>query len=250
VRAAAVGIEDFFEVALAAIDDLRRTQTQAIREAAGLLAERMLRGGVVQVFGTGHSRAFAMEMAGRAGGLVPVHAMAMEDLALRGLRPADDLRDLTLERRPEIAHELLTLYDIRQEDAFIVVSSSGRNGSTVELALTARQRGHPVVAVTSMEHTAAVTSRHPSGRRLFEVADLVIDNRAPLGDAVLSIGDGLRVCAVSSITGAFIAQGLTAEIVRHHQEAGVKPPVLISANVEGADTHNDALRQRYAGRTG
>jgi uncharacterized phosphosugar-binding protein len=220
----------------------------AIRAAARLLADRMLNGGVLQVFGTGHSRAFAMEMAGRAGGLVPVHAMTMEDLALRGARPADDLKDLTLERRPEIAREVLSLYDIRPEDAFIVVSSSGRNGATVELAIAAKQRSHPVVAVTSMAHTTAVTSRHPSGNRLFEVADLVIDNRAPIGDAVLPLGDGLGVCAVSSITGAFIAQGLTAEIVRHYQEAGIKPPVLISANVEGADTHNEALRRQYAGR--
>lgn len=243
-----VSAETFFAEALKAVEFVRSTQMENIRRAAGILADRLLRGGVVHVFGTGHSRAFAMEMAGRAGGLAPVHAMALEDLALRGVRPAGDLEDPTLERDPEVGRQVLRLYDIRPEDAFVVVSNSGRNGSTVELALTAKRHGHPVVAVTSMQHTTRVTSRHPSGKRLFEVADVVIDNGAPFGDALLDAGDGIRVCSVSSITGAFIAQGITAEIVRRYREAGKVPPVFVSANVDGADEHNEQLRQAYAGR--
>lgn len=238
----------FFRVARDALDRVERTQLPEIERAANILSSSLLAGGVVHVFGTGHSRAFAMEMSGRAGGLVPFHAMTLEDLAFRGKRAMEEVLDPTLERDPEVARELLGLYDVRQEDAFIVVSNSGRNGSTVEMALTAKELGLPSVAVTSLAHTRQVTSRHPSGKRLFEVADVVIDNGGPFGDAVLEVDGGIRLCAVSSITGAFIAQALTAEIARRYVDAGEDLPVLVSANVDGSDERNALLRQRYEGR--
>jgi uncharacterized phosphosugar-binding protein len=240
--------EAFFEVARAALEKVERTQVSEIRRAAEMLASRLLADGVVHVFGTGHSEAFAMEMAGRAGGLAPVHAMSLEDLARRGTRPLDEVLDPTLERDPGVARELLGLYDVRQEDAFVIVSNSGRNGSTVEMALAAREGGFPVVAVTSLDHSREVSSRHPSGKRLFEVADVVIDNAAPFGDAVLELDGSVRVCAVSSLTGAFIAQALTAEIAARYVDAGHEPPVLVSANVDGSDERNAELRGRYQGR--
>lgn len=248
VSAMSVSAETFFDEALAVVDAVRRTQLETIRKAAAILAGCLLLGGVVHVFGSGHSRAFAMEMAGRAGGLAPVHAMGLEDLVFRGLRRREELDSPELERDPAAARELLGLYEIRPEDAFVVVSNSGRNGAPVELALWAKAHGHPVIAVTSMQHTTRVTSRHPSGKRLYEVADVVIDNGAPFGDALLDAGDGIRACSVSSVTGALIAEGLTAEIVRHYREAGRTPPVFVSANVDGADEHNERLRAEYAGR--
>lgn len=240
--------ESFFRVAREGLDRVERTQLSEIRGAAEVLAASLLAGGVVQVFGTGHSEAFAREMAGRAGGLAPVHAMSLLDLAFRGARPAEDVLDPTLERDPAVARELFDVYDVRPEDAFVVVSSSGRNGSTVEMALAARERNLPVVGVTSLDHSRRVSSRHPSGKRLFEVADVVIDNGAPFGDAVLELDGGVRLCAISSITGAFIAQALTAEIARRYVAAGQEPPVLVSANVDGADERNAELRRRYEGR--
>ena len=240
--------EAFFRAAREAVDRVERTQMPEIERAADLLAPRLLDGGVVHVFGTGHSEAFAMELASRAGGLAPFHAMALRDLAVRGDRFMEEVLDPTLERDPSVARELLRIHDVRPGDAFIVVSNSGRNGSTVEMAVAARERELPVVAVTSMEHTRAVTSRHPSGKRLFEVADVVIDNGAPLGDAVIDLGGGLRVCALSSIAGAVIAQGLTAEIASRYVDTGREPPVLVSANVDGADERNAELRRPYEGR--
>lgn len=243
-----VSAEDFFAAARDAALRVKASQFDAIRRASVLLAERVRSGGVVQLFGTGHSRAFSMEMAGRAGGLVPMHAMYLGDLALSGRYPIDEVRDPAFERRFEVARELFGLYDIRPEDAFIVVSNSGRNGATVEMALLARERKLPVVVVTSLAHTTAVASRHPSGKRLFELADIVIDNCAPYGDAVLDAGSGLKVCAVSSVTGAVIAQSLTAEIVAQYRRRGEEPPVLVSANVDGADDHNARIRARYGSR--
>jgi uncharacterized phosphosugar-binding protein len=243
-----VSAKEFFAVASDAMARVESTQLDAITRAAALLAERMRSGGVVQVFGTGHSRAFAMELAGRAGGLVPVHGMHLTALAMTGRYTAAEVAEPSFERHPGITRELAGLYDIRPEDAFIVVSNSGRNGSIVEMALLATERKMPVVVVTSMAHTSEVASRHPSGKRLFEVADVVIDNCAPFGDAVLDMGQGTKICAVSSITGAIIAQALTAEIAACYQRRGEQPPVLVSANIDGADDHNAQVRARYGSR--
>ncbi|HYF92250.1 MAG TPA: SIS domain-containing protein [Symbiobacteriaceae bacterium] len=244
-----VSLEALFAQALERVEILRATQSGAIRNAAELLAGRLRMGGVVHIFGTGHSVAFAMELAGRAGGLVPMNIIALTDVCSRGGRPWSLLADPALERDPQWAHELLALHHIEPADAFIVVSNSGRNGSTVEMALEAKRRGLPLVIVTSLAHSREVTSRHPSGLRLFEIGDVVIDNCGPYGDALL--GDPRlagSVCSVSSITGGFIAQSLTAEITRLMLEQGEAPPVLISANVDGADEHNQRVRQGYGNR--
>ncbi len=91
-------------------------------------------------------------------------------------------------------------------------------------------------------------SRHPSGTKLVDHADVVLDNGAPYGDAVLDLPGGGKVCAVSSITAALLAQMLGAEIIRRLIAAGETPPVYLSANIPGGDEHNTALEQRYAGR--
>ncbi|HYG60633.1 MAG TPA: sugar isomerase domain-containing protein [Symbiobacteriaceae bacterium] len=238
--------ERYWVEAAAVIARMQATPGPAIREAAAMCASAILAGGVVQVFGAGHSRAFGMEMSGRAGGLVPMHVFGLEEVAPPGRR---GLALLDLERSPETAHALLGVFPILPADVFIIASNSGRNGCPVELALELKRRGHKVIAVTSLDHSSNVTSRHPSGLRLFELADVLIDNGAPFGDALLS-APGLResVCAVSSVTGALIAQALTAEIIRLIGEAGAEPPVYISANVDGSDLHNAMLEERYRGR--
>ena len=177
--------------------------------AIDLIVSSLQRGGVLQAFGTGHSQAFAMEVAGRAGGLIPTHAIALRDVVLRGSRDVSALQGATLERDESVVDELFGLYSFDPADVFLIASNSGVNGSIVGLALRAKADGHPVIAVTSLEHTNAVTPKHSSGKRLSEIADIVIDNRAPYGDTTVDLGDGLSAGAVSSITAAYIAQLLT-----------------------------------------
>lgn len=222
-----------------------------LSEAATAMAGTIANGGVIQAFGTGHSEAFAMEIAGRAGGLIPTSKIALRDLVLHGGRDVaalDSLEGSVLERDTGVAEELFKLSLIDPRDIFIIASNSGVNGSIVGLALAARERGHKVIAVTSMEHTSAVETKHPSGMRLSEIADIVIDNRAPYGDTTLEVSGGGGVGAVSSITAAFIAQLLTIETVQCLIRAGKKPPIYISANIPGGDEHNTELVGRYLGR--
>jgi len=218
--------------------------------AIDLMVSSLQRGGVIQAFGTGHSQAFAMEIAGRAGGLIPTHAIALRDLVLRGGRDAGVLRGGTLERDDTVVDELWGLHRFDPADVFLIASNSGVNGSIVGLALRAKAEGHPVIAVTSLEHTNAVTPKHPSGKRLAEIADVVLDNRAPYGDTTLAVdgAEGLGVGAVSSITAAYIAQLLTVGVAERIAAAGETPPLFISANVPGGDEHNDVLKARYGDR--
>ncbi|MFE6511501.1 sugar isomerase domain-containing protein [Nocardioides sp. NPDC057767] len=227
-------------------------QSGGFDEAVEAMVTSIRNGGVLQAFGTGHSQAFAMEIAGRAGGLIPTHAIALRDTVLKGDRPASDLKGGLLERDTNIANELWELHEFHPEDVFLIASNSGVNGSIVGIALRAKEEGHKVIAVTSLEHTNAVTPKHPSGKRLAEIADVVIDNLAPFGDATVPVGGdgGVLAGAVSSITAAYIAQLLTLGTAARIQEAGETPPLYLSANIPGGDEHNDALKARYGERIG
>ena len=216
--------------------------------AIGIMTRAIEAGAVIQAFGTGHSEAFAMEIAGRAGGLIPTNKITLRDLVLRGSLPVDALGGSSLERNPDIVANLWEISPIQPGDVFVIASNSGVNGSIVGLALLAKDEGHDVIAVTSLQHTAEVRPKHPSGLRLSEVADVVIDNLAPYGDATLALPGGVAVGSVSSITSAFIAQLLTIGVAERMRAGGHEPPLYLSANIPGGDEHNHALEQKYEGR--
>ena len=220
-----------------------------IQQAADLMTESLRADGVIQAFGSGHSEALAMEIAGRAGGLIATNRIALRDLVLLGGEPRELLRSAELERDPKYSRKLYELSAARPGDLFVIASNSGVNGSIVELASVVKEKGHPLIAITSLQHTGGMDSRHPSGKKLIDFADVVLDNHAPFGDSVLDLPNGGgKVCAVSSITAALIAQMLVAEVLRRLADAGEAPPVYLSANIPGGDEHNHALEARYAGR--
>lgn len=227
-----VGAAHVFAVATGLVAQLSEHQLAALVDAGNLLAGRLLAGGDIYVFGTGHSRAVAMELAERAGGLTRTKELVLEDIVASGGATKQELLDGTLERRPQAALALLKDVVTGPSDAFIVISHSGCNGAVVEMALQALGRGLPVVAITSLEHSQAVGSRHPSGLRLFEIATLCLDTLAPYGDTAVHLTDQLGVCSVSSIAGVVLAQALTVEIINGHLRAGVVPPVLVSRNLK------------------
>lgn len=216
--------------------------------AIDILVTAIENGGIIQAFGTGHSEAFAMEIAGRAGGLIPTNKIALRDVVLRGSLGIEALSGGSLERNPDIADELYALTPVGPDDAFIIASNSGVNGSIVGLALAAKKHGHPVIAVTSLDHTLKVEPKHASGKRLMDVADVVIDNLAPYGDATQELSSGVPVGAVSSITAAYIAQVLTIGVAQRIAATGKTPPLYISANIPGGDDHNRALEAKYEGK--
>jgi uncharacterized phosphosugar-binding protein len=221
---------------------------KAIDDAVVLIADALENGGVVQAFGTGHSEAFAMEIAGRAGGLIATNRIALRTLVLRGDRHVSELGGAEFERDSKVGENLLALFDVQPNDVFIIASNSGVNGSILGVALAAKARGHKLIAVTSLDHTSRVTPKHPSGKRLSEVADITIDNLAPYGDSTMVLADGTGIGAVSSLTAAFIAQRITIGVAETMRQRGKTPPVYISANIPGGDEHNRALEDLYGER--
>jgi uncharacterized phosphosugar-binding protein len=217
-------------------------------EAITVMTDAIEAGNVLHAFGTGHSEAFAMEIAGRAGGLIPTNKISLRDLVIRGHLGVDRLGGSGLERDPTISDQLWEISPVQPGDVVLIASNSGVNGSIVSLALRAKKEGYPVIAVTSLQHTMQVQPKHPSGQRLSDVADVVIDNLAPYGDATLEPEGGVPVGAVSSITSAFIAQLLTIGVAERITAKGAVPPLYLSANIPGGDEHNHQLEAKYEGR--
>ncbi|MFI7060485.1 sugar isomerase domain-containing protein [Kribbella sp. NPDC050124] len=218
------GAEEFMRRALAIADRAASTQIDAIRQAAGLVVDAR----VFWVFGTGHSHLIAEELYGRAGGLADVRAVLEPGLMLHeGL-----LKSSLLERLPGMADVLLQTNDIGAGDVVLIASNSGRNAVPVEFAVGARTKGAKVIALTSLAHSTTVSSRAPGGQRLFEVADVVIDNCGEPGDALIEVeGSPERTGATSTLVGALLAQALTVEIVTQLAARGDSPNVLRSLNV-------------------
>ncbi|MEU6143785.1 SIS domain-containing protein [Streptomyces sp. NPDC047081] len=243
-----VSAEGFAREGLAVLQDITESARDAVARAAGLIADCVRADGVIQAFGTGHSQAIVLELAGRAGGLVPTNRLSIADLVLYGGDDPSVLDDPLLERQAGVAERIYDLAGPRPQDLFVIISNSGVNNVIVETALRAKERGHRVLAITSVTHTRAVPAGHESGKKLADIADVVLDNRAPRGDALLELPGGGAVCAVSTLTGVMLVQMVVAEASRLLLDAGERPPVYVSANVPGGFEGNLELEKRYAGR--
>lgn len=244
----AVSAQGFAREGLAALDRITESARDQVGRAAELIAQCVRSDGVIQAFGTGHSQAIVLELAGRAGGLVPTNRLSMADLVLYGGDDPGVLDDPLLERESGVAARIYDLAAPRPQDLFVVISNSGVNSVIVEMALRARERGHRVLAITSLTHTRAVPAAHPSGKKLADLADVVLDNAAPRGDALLALPGGGAVCALSTLTGVMLVQMAVAEAVSRLLDSGDRPPVYVSANVPGGFESNLELEKRYAGR--
>ncbi|MFF0436651.1 sugar isomerase domain-containing protein [Streptomyces sp. NPDC004327] len=243
-----LGAARFADHARHALDRVIAANKDSLPLAARLFADCVAADGVIHAFGTGHSQAAALEVAGRAGGLVPTSRIALADLVLRGGEDPAILDDPLLERSPGLADRLYALATPRPGDLFVIISNSGVNNAVVDLALKATGAGHRLVALTSLEHTRAVPALHASGKRLADLADAVLDNGAPAGDAVLPLPDGGALCGISTLTSSLLVQMVVADAVALLLEEGHEPPVYVSANLPGGHERNALLEARYAGR--
>lgn len=242
-----INMNYFYEELLNILDTLETKQGDNIVKAAEICAETMMNDGVVHVFGSGHSVGVGFELRNRAGCLVPFHHIRTDDFVIKGYTTIEDFKNPNdiFERRSGISQKMYDMYNVQKNDAFIIISNSGINGLVIDMALKAKEEGQKVIVMTSMQHTTAEDSRHPSGKKLYQLGDVVIDNCGPQGDALIKTGRLEKICSISSITGAFIAQSLTTEICRIMKEKDYQLPVLLASNVEGYEEHNRSLRQKY-----
>lgn len=226
----------FFEEIERMIEDVKQTQGENIVKAAEIIADSIMAGGIVQAFGSGHSYAGAIEIAGRAGGLIPVKVIK---------EPAGG----KYERVEGVGTLFMKDVDIRENDCFVLISNSGRNPLIIEMADWIKQRGNKIIAVTALEVSKTMTSRHSSGKLLYEFADVVLDNRGVFGDAAIELeGMPSKVCGTSSITGAVLLQSMVLQSIQIMLDRGYVPPVYLSANIDGGPEHNEKLTAKYADR--
>lgn len=241
-------IDQFFEALedrIAAI----RAQDGPIRAAATLCADTLAAGGVLHIFDSGHM--VSSELVHRAGGLAAFSPLTF------GLNVSNPVRTRAEEALPDnalsfryIEHVFLT-NQLRPGDVLFVGSVSGKTANVVELALQAKAHGLKVIALTALAYSSKLESEHPTGKRLFEAADLVLDNHAPYGDAMLTVeGLDYPVCPASGLGAATVLWAVSAGIIEEMLARGLKPTVFPSVNrPDGravlSQVEAEALRRGY-----
>ena len=228
------------------LQEVRDTQAAAIEQAAQAVAAAIQADHLIYVFGASHAGMLAQEVFYRAGGLVPVNPILPGGLTT-------DVRPVTLtsklERLPGFGAQIISEYPISPGDVLIVHSVSGRNAAAVEVAQGGRAAGAFVIAVTSLAYSNAVQARAAGQPRLFEVADLVLDNRAPIGDALIALpGLAQRAGASSTVTGAAMLNAVMVRAAELLLQRTGEAPVFMSANLDGGDAANQRWLDHYRGR--
>lgn len=233
----------YYSKVLEQLDKQVNEEGTNIEKAAEYCANSVISDRLIHVFGCGHSQMFAMEVFYRAGGIVPVNALLIPHLALF---PKAKLSTIQ-ERVENFTNQYLQLEDVDARDTMIIVSMSGRNAGVVDMALEAKKIGMKVVALVSMEFSESVTSRHSSGKMLFEVADVVIDIKCESGDAALSLeGVEDKFCGTSTVLGMTVMEMIIAQTVENCVEKGMVPPIYVSSNLDRGDEINAKHIEKYS----
>lgn len=236
----------YFNAILPVLQRAFESQCETLALVAEKMADIIQNDHLVYVFGAGHAGIIAEEMCYRAGSLVPTVPIFAPGLTVN-TRPVTLETDL--ERISGYAALILHASNITVNDMLIIHSNSGRNTVAIEMAEAAMKAGIYVVALTSKEHSRAVTSRHPSGYKLMDLADAVIDNCGILGDAICEIkGLDARAGSTSTVVGAALMNSLIVSAAEILQSRGVEPPIFRSANIDNSEESNQRWMDHYGSR--
>ncbi|WLR47572.1 sugar isomerase domain-containing protein [Halobacillus litoralis] len=199
--------------------DIESSQFSKFVEVSENLSRIIQGGGIVHTFGCGHFSLLAQDVFYRAGGLVPVHPIWIEELMLhRGARQASEN-----ERKSGLVQPYLEKEDLQKKDAVLIISTSGRNPAPIETAIYCKERGLYTVGLTSLDYKESQHSRHHSNYRIEDIVDEVIDMEVPVGDTIMQKGDQ-SYSPVSSVVGAGILHELMTRTIERIAESGEKPP--------------------------
>jgi len=212
-----------------------------ISKAADTIYASLKEGGLLHVFGCGHSHILMEECFYRAGGLVPVNPIFETSTMLH----EGAIKSSSIERMSGYAPLILDNYKVKKGEVMLIFSTSGINALPIEMALAAKEKGLTTVALTSLNYKDTA-SRYQTGEKLCDVVDIVIDTQTPCGDAVLTFEkSNVRAIPASSLLGVTILNVLMAEIVERYDQDGLTPPVFISGNLEGGLERNKAYLDEY-----
>ncbi len=235
----------YFDNVSKILEQVREGESGSMSAGVDLLEKCVLGHGTIYIFGASHAGILSQEMFYRSGGLMLINPIFGEEVSV-------DVSPITLTSDMErlVGYGAILAKhraDFRDGDVLIAHSVSGRNPVTVEIAEAAHASGAKVIVLTNLSYSSHVASRHPSGKRLFELADVVIDNHGDIGDATVEIEDAnLKVGPTSTVVGAAILNAMIAELVQRLVDGGMEtPPVFHSANLDGGDEINHRLYEEY-----
>ena len=244
--------QTYLRAAAALIDRIESTQGATIHQAAGVMADGIARGGLVSLFGSGHSILPVMDTFPRYGSFPAFRPLTDVRLSWFNVLGTGGVRELLwLERTEGYIDNFLGNYPFADGDTLVVYSHGGLNAAGIEASLYARARAVPVVAITSVANLDRNEPRHSSGKRLAEVADIVIDNCCTPEDAVIDVdGWGPPVAATSTLSVVAITMALTAELAVALTARGVTLPTFVSPNdTRFGPEHNAEVFAEYRRRT-
>jgi len=241
-------LDTYFERTTALVESLYKNERDNIVQAAELCADRIAKGGLIFLFGNGHSRMMCEEMTPRQGcyaGWVAMAELALSNhaniIGMNGLRAP-----LHLEKYEGYSEEILKGFKFGPNDAFVVISTSGIRPVIVEMAAGAQRRGLPVIAIVARKHCENAPSGHSSGKKLIDFADIVIDNQCPPGDCVVELpGLEWRTGPTSTVTGGMIVNMLRCETAERLLAKGYKPVLLPSHQFVGNTSAAEQLDRFY-----
>jgi uncharacterized phosphosugar-binding protein len=229
------------------IEDMGKESMPAIQKAAGFMADSIAAGRAVFYFGSGHSVLPVLDVFPRYGsfvGLQPIHDTRLMWFNVIGPGGTPEL--LWLEKQEGYIQNVLDSYVMGSKDTLIVISHGGLNAAGIEAAMYAREHGVKVVAITSLENYRTHAPHHSSGKKLADLADVVIDNGAPLEDSIIKV-DGWEepVAASSTVTVLVISMALVAETAEILAKRGIHIPTFVSPNVNIEPDHNKKVYSLY-----
>ncbi len=232
---------EYTETILQLAKDTVEKNKEVIDLLAKKFAENIETDHVIHTFGTGHSHMLGIEMFARAGGLGNINAMLDPDT----LTSFGAQRSGAMEKTSGVSDVIYDSYKIEKGDIMLITSNSGRNAMPIEMAMRCQKEGVYVVAMTNVRQSSSQSSRHPSGKRLFECADCVIDTCVPDGDASMDIG-GIKTGPASSVVTMVLINTIITEAIKIVVSHGKRPYVFQSQNVDGFD--NNAIYKHCEGR--
>jgi uncharacterized phosphosugar-binding protein len=241
--------ERFFRESLARLQSLLETQRTALDQSAQWCTDAIAAEGLVHLFGCGHSRMLCEEMTPRQGCFVGWHTLVELALSFHNLivGPNGLRQSLHLEKTTGYAEQILRNFAFGPKDVMIVISTSGIREVIIEMAEGARRRGLKVIGVVSREHCEQARPAHSSGKKLLDVADVILDNGAPVGDTLIDLeGAPGRTGPFSTLGGAMLMNMLRCEVAQRLADRGIEPVFLPSHQFAGSRTVEEQLEYFYA----
>ncbi|MBS7624201.1 MAG: SIS domain-containing protein [Candidatus Bathyarchaeia archaeon] len=238
-------INEYRERVFEIIGKICSEEMENILAASRIMADCIERGNLIYAFGAGHSMALALDIFYRAGGLPQVYPML--DISVSAYNGA--IKSTELEKLPGYARVLVDYYGVGEGSTIIVISNSGNRVLPVEVGVEAKRRGAKTIAVTSKKYSESLPAENPYGKRLYEVADITVDNKVPPGDAIIEL-DGLptKIAPVSTIINSFILQSLVIATIDELIKKGTKPKIWVSAHIPGGEERNRAVIAEFFGK--